>query len=94
MTLSMSSSFDEGAAAPVCSKEEDALAAGSVVAVVPPPPAVASTAEVVSRTGAPSSCIAEPWGGAPSLEVPWAPDPWGEGVTFRFDTLESRNKGQ
>jgi hypothetical protein len=93
MTLCMSSSFDEVAAAPVCSKEEDVLATGSVVAVAPPLAAVASTAEVVSRTGAPSSCVAEPWG-APSLEVPWAPDPWGEGVTFRFDTLESRNRGQ
>jgi hypothetical protein len=94
-TSSTLSSFSEVVAAPACGKEEDVPTAGLVMAVAPPA-AIAFTVEAVSRAGAPTSCappIAEPYG-PPSSEVPWAPDPWREGVMFAFDTLESRSRGQ
>jgi hypothetical protein len=37
--------------------------------------------------------LTESWG-PPSPIVSMALDPWGEGVMFRFDALESRCKGQ
>jgi hypothetical protein len=94
-TSNTSSSSDEVATALIYSKEEDAPAIKSVVAMVLLV-AAASTADTVSRTTVPTSCATpatEPWGLLPS-EVPWASDPWGEGMTFGSDALESRSRVQ
>jgi hypothetical protein len=95
VTSNTSSWSGKVATAPICDKEEDVPATGSVVDVAPPA-AVASTTEPVSETGMPASCAtltADPWE-PPSFEAPCALDPWGEGVMFGFEALESRSRGQ
>jgi hypothetical protein len=75
--------------------EEDIPTIESIV-VVAPPTAIASSAEPDSGIGMTASCVApaaKPWGPL-SSEMPWALDPWGEGVTFGFDALESRSRVQ
>jgi hypothetical protein len=57
---------------------------------------VASAVKAASGAGTPAPCLAptdETWG-PPFSEVPWAPSFWGGGMTFGFDALDSRSKGQ
>jgi hypothetical protein len=97
MTTSNSSSSSSGqvAAAPIYDWEEHVPTAGSVLGAVPLI-VVASAVEAPSRAGMPVSCPApatKTWG-PPSCVVPQALDPWGGGVTFGLDALESKSKSQ